>query len=199
MAMSTSTDPDGGSPLLLLRRTDQRLEPALEERKRNTSKIKVIGYTIQNTEHRIRNTYSISPLTYSMRRKNHGIGIHVRPVQDVLMTIVTLNGGIYITDRSTQEITEEITSRIEGRKYLEAKLGSRGGSHLEALKLLLQEFLLLQFVGGGLLRTSHATLAGNHEVLDVHSLEEGGADERVEVGRSAFLLVPLVPGKTTIN
>ena len=116
MVMGTSTDPDGGSPILLLRRTDQRLEPALEERKRNTSKIKVTGYTIQNTEHRIRNTYSISPLTYSMRRKNHGVGIHVRPVQDVLMTIVTLNGGIYITDRSTQEITEEITSRIERKK-----------------------------------------------------------------------------------
>ena len=85
------------------------------------------------------------------------------------------------------------------RKYLEAKLGSRGGSHLEALKLLLQEFLLLQLVGGGPLRPSHAPLAGNHEVLDVHILEEGGADERVEVGGPAFLLVPLVPGKMTIN
>ena len=134
-----------------------------------------------------------------MRRENHGVEIHISPVQDVLLTIVTLKGGIYITDRSTQEFPEDITSRIEGRKYLEAKLGSRGGSHLEALQLLLQELLLLQFVGGGLLRTSHATLAGNHEVLDVHSLEEGGADERVEVGRSAFLLVPLVPGKMTIN
>ena len=56
MVMGTSTDPDGGSPLLLLRRTDQRLEPALEERKRNTSKIKLpdTQYKIQNTGYVIR-------------------------------------------------------------------------------------------------------------------------------------------------
>jgi hypothetical protein len=202
MAMGTSTDPDGGSPILMLRRADQRLEPALEERKSNTRQIKVTGYTIQNTESRIHNTYSISPLTYGVRREYHGVGIHVSPVQDILMMIVTLNGGNSVTDRSTQEITEEISSRIEGSKYLEAELGSGGGSHLEALLLLLPELLLLQFVGGGLLRTSHAALTGNHEVLDGHNLAEGGAKghhERVEVGGSAFPLVPLEPGKKTIN
>jgi hypothetical protein len=137
-----------------------------------------------------------------MRRENHGVGIHVDPVQGILMSMVTLEGGNSVTDRSTQEITEEISSRIEGSKYLEAELGSGGGSHLEALLLLLPELLLLQFVGGGLLRTSHAALTGNHEVLDGHNLAEGGAKghhERVEVGGSAFPLVPLVPGKKTIN
>ena len=56
MAVGTSTDPDGGSPILLLRRTDQRLEPALEERKRNTSKIKLSDtpYKIPNTGYVIR-------------------------------------------------------------------------------------------------------------------------------------------------
>ena len=73
---------------------------------------------------------------------------------------------------------------------------------LPDLLFLLPELLLLQFVGGGLLMTSHAALTGTHEVLDGHNLAEGGAKghhEGVEVGGSAFPLVPLEPGKKTIN
>ena len=94
MAMGSSTDPDGGSPFRMLRRADQSVEPALEERKSNTRQMEVTGYTIQNTEYRIHNTYS-------MRREYRGVGVHVSPVQGILTRIVTLKVGNSVTDRST--------------------------------------------------------------------------------------------------
>ena len=56
MAMGSSPDPDGGGPFRMLRRADQSVEPALEERKSNIRQMEVTGYRIQDTEYRIQNT-----------------------------------------------------------------------------------------------------------------------------------------------
>ena len=57
-------------------------------------RIQNTGYRIQDTEYRIQNTYSMS-------REDLGVGVQVSPVLGPLTRIVTLEGGNYVTSRST--------------------------------------------------------------------------------------------------